>query len=358
MSVQQLLDRAVSNGEVPGILAQVWHNGDTWCGTAGVSDLESGRTRQPGDHFRIGSATKTFVAVIVLRLVADGRLSLDDTVDTWLPGVVRGNGHDGRRITVRQLLNHTSGLFNYAMDPVLIERYYTPALLEHRFDGYTPEQLVAYAMAHPPLFEPGTDWMYCNTGYVLAGMIIERITGTTFGEELKRIVTGPLELSGTYMPSRGDSGIAVPHGRYYSNLSVSRPEARIHDLTEMNVSMAWTGGGMISTAGDMLRFFGELLAGRLLPPEQQREMFTTVPTHDWHPKLPGAGYGLGVASIVLPDGTTLWGNGGAINGSWSYVFGRRDGSHLIAANVNADWTYGDWSDPIGVFTDLVAAEFG
>jgi D-alanyl-D-alanine carboxypeptidase len=110
----------------------------------------------------------------VLQLAADGELSLDDTVERWLPGVVHGSGHDGNKITIRHLLNQTSGIFNYVLDPEAVSRYVGLGFLEHRYDRYRPEQLVATAMSHPPAFEPGTNWGYSNTNFVLAGMIIEK----------------------------------------------------------------------------------------------------------------------------------------------------------------------------------------
>lgn len=353
-AAQGILDRAVTEGGLPGILAEVWRGDERWFGAAGVSDLESDRPRRQGDRFRIGSTTKTFVATMILRLVAEGRLSLDDPVDQWLPGVVQGHGHDGGRITIRQLLNHTSGIFNYSMDPGLLHRYYTVAFLEHRFDHYEPAQLVEIAMAHPPEFEPGTGWGYSNTAFILAGMIIERITETAFADELDRVIVGPLELTGTSLPRGTDSTLGVPHGRYYSK--VSRPEqaAQIFDVTELNTSAAWTAGGLISTAGDLARFFGALLAGQLLPAAEQQEMFSTIPTRGW---VPNARYGLGLASVELSGGVTVWGMGGAINGSWNYTFGSRDGRHVISSNVNGDWADGEWTNPIDIFTDLLVAEF-
>ncbi|MER6256151.1 serine hydrolase [Streptomyces sp. NPDC001584] len=116
--------------------------------------------------------------------------------------------------------------------------------------------------------------------------------------------------------------------------------------------MFWAAGGMISTAGDLNRFFGALLGGRILPPDRQRDMFTTVPTRDW---ISDAAYGLGVSSVRLPCGETVWGMGGALFGSWSYAYGARDGRQMVTTNVNGDWSDGGWDDPIGIFTDLLEA---
>ncbi|WP_433417815.1 serine hydrolase domain-containing protein [Microtetraspora malaysiensis] len=344
VEVRQVLDRAVTEGGIPGILTEIRDGHGRWFGSAGVADTATGRKRMPQHRFRIGSTTKTFVATVALQLVAEGRLSLDDTVDEWLPGLVHGNGHDGGKITIRQLLNNTSGIFNYLQDQEAVNRYPTP----------TPRQLVRIAMSRPPSFEPGTSWEYSQTNYVLAGMVIERVTGSTLAGEVSRRIARPLGLAGTYLPRGGDPKIRGPHSRHYSKLNLPDPNATIYDVTELNPSPFWAAGGMISTAGDLGRFFGALLGGRLLPPAQQKEMFTMVPTKDW---IPDTTYGLGVSSVTLSCGATVWGMGGAIFGSWTYTYGTRDGKHMIAANVNGDWAKGDWKDPIGVFTDVLRAEF-
>jgi D-alanyl-D-alanine carboxypeptidase len=313
--VQHVLDRAVAAG-LPGVLAEV-HDGDRrWFGTAGVADTASGGARQADHRFRIGSITKTFVATVVLQLVAEGKVGLDDTVDLG-------------EITVRHLLANTSGLFNYLDDLEAVNQREYP----------TPEQLVQIATAHPPAFAPGTDWAYCNTNYVLAGMLVERLTGTPLREEIARRVTRPLGLIGTYLPEATDLTIQGPHSRHYTDFAGGR-----HDITELNTTPFWAAGGMISTAGDLNRFFGALLAGELVSTDV---MFATIPTKNW---IPDTAYGLGISSLTLPCGQEVWGMGGAIFGSWSVTYGVR--GHVITANVN-----GDWGDPLGALIDVVDAEF-
>jgi D-alanyl-D-alanine carboxypeptidase len=348
--VRPLLDRAVADGGVPGILSEVRDGRWRWFGTAGVADLTAGGERSRRDRFHIGSATKTFTATVALQLVAERRLRLDDTVERWLPGLVQGNGNDGGQITVRQLLNHTSGLFDYLRDQEAVNQHEVP----------TPEQLVRVAMAHPPLFAPGASWAYGNTNYVLVGMIVERAGHLPLADQIDRRITQPLGLTGTYLPRGGDRAINGPHSRHYTKLYSPDPNAPVHDVTELNSSPFWAGGGMISTAGDLNRFFGALLGGRLLPPAQQREMFTDlVPTpQDW---VPNTEYGLGITSLDLKchpgGGPKVWGMGGAILGSWSYTYGTRDGGHLVTTNVNGDWAHGPWRTPIDIFTDVLEAEF-
>ncbi|MET9338876.1 serine hydrolase domain-containing protein [Nonomuraea sp. NPDC003804] len=348
--VQRALDNAVAHGGAPGIVAEVRDRRGRWFGSAGVADTRTGRKRQPHERFRIGSTTKAFTATVVLRLVAEGRLSLDDTVEQWLPGLVAGNGYDGREITVRQLLNHTSGIFNYGNDEKFFAKGVGAAWFEHRYDTYTPEQLVEIGLATPPRFKPGTSFLYSNTNYFLAAMIVERATGRTFAQELTRTVIRPLRLTGTSLPGT-DPKIRGPHPTHYSTLFSSDPKPEIHDATEMNQSFAWAAGGIISTTGDLQRFFGELLGGRLLPAAQQQEMFTTVETKGPVPWIPGTRYGLGVFSQRLPCGVTVWGNAGATYGSWTYAMGTRTGNHLLTSQVNGDWS------GLSVFTDTLSAEF-
>ncbi|MGW6835834.1 serine hydrolase domain-containing protein [Streptomyces sp. NPDC054949] len=343
-AVQRLLQQAVTQGGLPGILAEVYDGDRQWFGTAGVADTRTGRKRAQQDRFRIGSISKTFVAAVVMQLAAEGRLSLDDTAEQWLPGVVHGHHHDGARVNIRMLLNHTSGIFNYTDDQEALNRYET----------HPPESLVQIAMSHPPTFTPASGWAYSNTNYVLAGMIIERATGRALAEEITERISRPLGLAGTYLPHGSDPTIHGPHSRHYTKLFQTDPGAPVHDATELDSSMFWAAGGMISTAGDLNRFFRALLEGRILPPDQQRDMFTTVPTRDW---IPNAAYGLGVSSVRLPCGKTVWGMGGALFGSWSYAYGARDGKQMVITNVNGDWSSGAWDDPIEIFTDLLQARF-
>jgi D-alanyl-D-alanine carboxypeptidase len=343
-AVQQVLDQAVAGG-LPGISAEI-RSGGTWFGTAGVADLTTGQHRKPADRFRIGSTTKTFVATVVLQLVAEHRLGLDDPVERWLPGLVRGNGQDGRQVTVRELLGQTSGIFDYQGDSTLQQQSVGTPFLVHRFDRYTPEQLVRIAMANPSPFAPGTSWGYSNTNYILLGLVVERVTGHSLADEITRRIARPLGLTGTYLPSR--TSLNGPHGREYSKLFLPDPTP-IYDVTELSPSWSWAAGGLVSNVGDLTRFFGALLAGRLLPPAEQRAMFTTRPTIGW---IPDTTYGLGMSSITLSCGRVVWGMGGAISGSFSYTYGTRDGRTMLAINVN-----GDWNNPIGIFTRALEAQF-
>ncbi|GAA1937938.1 serine hydrolase domain-containing protein [Streptomyces durmitorensis] len=327
------MDAAVKDG-VPGATGQVDDRYSIWTGTSGVGDLKTGAPRSAVDRYRIGSMTKTFVATVLLQLEAEGRLDLDDKVDKWLPGVVEGNGHDGRRISVRQLLNHTSGIFSYTADPDFLERGFTEKFLEHRYDTYTPAQLVGIAMRHEPLFEPGAGWSYSNTNYTLAGMIVEKVSGHSYEDEIGRRIVKPLGLYATSVP-RTASSMPKPSSRAYSKLSLApKPTDPTHDVTELNPSAAGSAGAMVSGSGDLNRFYSALLGGKLLPAQQLKEMKTTVP-------VSGAGlitgYGLGLMKFEPSCGVSVWGHGGNIQGSASQAVTTPDGKHSLAFNFNGDW---------------------
>ncbi|WP_260867569.1 serine hydrolase [Streptomyces sp. SAJ15] len=343
-ATQKALDANVALG-VPGVVAQARDARGTWNGTSGVGNLKTKKPRGADDRFRIGSISKTFVATVVLQLEADGKLDIDDKVDKWLPGVVRGNGHDGRRITIRQLLNHSSGIYNYTEDAGFGRKILSKNFLKHRYDTFTPRQLVKTAMGHRPYFKPGADWHYSNTNYILAGMIIEKATGHPYGTEVERRVLKPLKLRSTSLPGT-KARVPGPHSRGYSTLFDTSPKAKVHDVTEMNPSWGHSAGEMISTTSDLNRFYQSLLGGRLLPAKQLKEMKTTIPMSK---EAPNARYGLGLAKIKLPCSTTVWGHDGGIHGSASLGLTTGDGRHTLAANLNGDWA--------GDFGSVMTAEF-
>ncbi|GAA0613598.1 serine hydrolase domain-containing protein [Streptomyces crystallinus] len=331
-ATQRAMDAAVRDG-VPGVVGTAVDGGRVWRGDAGVADLRTGRERGSEDRYRIGSITKTFVATVVLQLEAEGRLSLDDTVDHWLPGVVRGNGHDGTKITLRQLLNHTSGISNYTEDEAFGQRVFGPDFLKHRYDTYTPRQLVGIAMRHAPDFEPGASWHYSNTNFVLAGMVVEKATGHSYAAEIERRILRPLHLGATSLPGT-DARMPQPSGRAYSKLS-EETTGRTYDVTALNPSLAGSAGEMVSNSADLNRFYRSLLTGKLLPPRQMTEMTTTVVMD---PAAPGDRYGLGLIVNKLPCGTEVWGHGGGIHGSSTEALTTKDGRHSLAFNFNGDWS--------------------
>ncbi|GAA3163259.1 serine hydrolase domain-containing protein [Planomonospora alba] len=349
--LQRLVRRAVTEDGYPGMILGVGDGAQLWSTDAGVADTATGRPRTPQDQFRVGSITKTFTATLILQLAAEHKLSLDDTVEQWLPGLVQGNGHDGRQITIRHLLSHTSGIFAYTLDASMLEEYWSPKLLEHRFDTPSPEELVKIAVSNPADFPPGEGWFYSNTNFVLAAMIVEKADGRSYAESLEHRIARPLKLTGTYAPG-AETGFRGGHTRAYSRLMLPDADAPIHDLTEQSAAWAFGVGELISTVADLNVFLAALLKGWLLPAAQLEEMLTMTPVPDgkW---LDGYSYGLGMSSVTLPCGVTVYGHGGMFIGSWSYLYGTRDGKLITVQSVN-----GDWGDPTSaLFPGILDAAF-
>jgi D-alanyl-D-alanine carboxypeptidase len=298
-TLQRDLDQLTAES-VPGALAEVRDPTGRTTLTSGVADLRSRAAVRPDSEFRIFSYTKTFVATVVLQLAGEHRIALDAPIEHYLPGLIRGNGNDGRRITVRELLQHTSGLADYSDDLPL----FAPGqFFRHRFDHFTPRQLVTMALAHPPVAQPGTKHSYATTNYVVAGLLVEKVTGRPYSAEIIDRILRPLRLRRTYFP--GDRvGFRGPHPQGYTTLD-DRPE--LVNATKINPSVVWAGGEMISTAGDLNTFFAALLRGRLLPPHLLAQMTTTVPADDLGP---GDRYGLGLINIPLSCGGSYWAHGG------------------------------------------------
>ncbi|MGH3990081.1 MAG: serine hydrolase domain-containing protein, partial [Pseudonocardiaceae bacterium] len=287
------LDDVVAAGAV-GALAEVRDEDGVWRGTSGVAELGRTRAVPVRGRFRAGSITKTFVATVALQLAGEGRLRLADPVEAWLPGVVPG----GHRITVRHLLNHTSGLYDYLrtlpMPP-------GQEFVDNRWRTWTAAELVQRAVAQPPTFEPpGSAFAYSNTNYLLLGQIVEKVTGRSYGEEIERRVIRPLRLRGTAVPGTSPR-IRGPHPHGYVPTQ-QNGEMHLLDYTEMNPSVMGASGEMISTTADLNRFFAALLGGHLLPEPLLDEMRT--------PGVEGGRYGLGLAWRNTSCGIRVYGNDG------------------------------------------------
>ncbi|MFE6749026.1 serine hydrolase domain-containing protein [Kitasatospora purpeofusca] len=312
----------VEHGASTAALGELRENGRrVWRDAAGVTDLESKRPARADGRFRIGSVTKTFVATVVLQLVDEGRLRLDDPVERYLPGVVP----DGGAITLRQLLNHTSGLYDYLDDP----RYFfhddaslRSFLAEGRWADHSPAELIGVGTRGTPYFPPGQGWHYSNTNYVLVGEVIRHVTGRSWQSEVERRIVRPLRLDDTTFPgSRPD--IPGPHAHGYARL----PEGPA-DITLINPTVGDAAGNGISTAADLDRFHAALFGGRLLSAARLEEMTTAVPA-----PMIGAHYGLGLIRYDLPCGA-VWGHTGGVPGFSTVLLGSVDGSRQFALSFN------------------------
>jgi D-alanyl-D-alanine carboxypeptidase len=317
-SLRQLA-RGIVDAGAPGAVVLLRDRSGTRAGVAGFANLRT-RERLRADHaFRVGSVTKTFVAAVVLQLAAEGVLRLDDSVERWLPGVVPNGG----AITLRQLLNHTSGIYDYTNDFELLRTF-----VSNRLKVWAPSELVAMATRHQPLFAPGTSWAYSNTGYILLGLVVEHATGTTLAEQLRRRIFEPLALTRTSFPDVPTLARPFAHGYLRpGNGLIATPGGRPADITVYSPSWAWAAGALVSTAADLARFYGALLAGELLPAAQLGAMEATVPAGT------EGEYGLGLMTVPLSCGAA-WGHGGLVFGYTALSFASRDGRHQAVVLVN------------------------
>jgi D-alanyl-D-alanine carboxypeptidase len=266
--------------------------------------------------------TKSFVATVALQLVDEGRLSLSDTVERRLPRLLPY----GDRVTLRQLLDHTSGVPEAAI--VARERLYGG----ERFRSWTPGEIVAVIADEPQLSPSGTAFHYSNTNYVLAGLMIEQATGHSLGGEIRRRILRPLRLRDTSFPVDSPS-IAGPSARGYSldHDDQGRPTAgRLRDLTVYNPSAAWAAGNMVSDSDDIARFYRALLSGRLLSPARLAEMKA-----DGEPWASGQRYGLGLHVIDTPCGP-IFGHTGGVPGFSTVAFSSENGSRQVGLMMNAE----------------------
>jgi D-alanyl-D-alanine carboxypeptidase len=314
--LKRAAERLVRNG-APGAVVVV-RDGTVHGYAAGYASIRGKVRMTPFARFRIASLTKTFVATVVLQLAGERRLALDDPVERWLPGLVPG----GSGVTLRQLLNHTSGIYNYTDDPGFLR-----TARSHPRRVWAPRELVGIATAHPPLFPPGTSWSYSNTNYILLGLVVETATGRSVGEELSRRIFTPLGLAATSLPTT--RAMPAPFARGYlapGNGLIDSRARRLDVTTYFDPSWAWTAGAIVSNGIDLTRFYAALLDGELLSPALLAEMTTTFQRSD---------YGLGLARAEVRCGT-VWGHGGNIPGYRTLVLGRPGGGRVAVVMVNVD----------------------
>ncbi|MEU5262324.1 serine hydrolase domain-containing protein [Amycolatopsis sp. NPDC021455] len=341
--LQELLDAERDAGLI-GAFAQVRDGDRTRSLVTGLADLTTGRPPRADFRHRAGGVIKSFVAVVVLQLAGEGRLDLDAAVGRYLPEVVPGDR--GRQVTVRMLLNHTSGIGDY------LERFSatTEKLAEAGTRTFAPAELVRMGLDLPPAGAPGSKWSYANTNYIVLGLLIERLTGRPYGAELAERVFGPLGLTGTSLPGT-DPAIPGPHQRAYLPMA----DGSVRDCTSYDMSAFWAAGELISTAADINTFYRALLRGEVLEPGLLREMKDTVP---FNPKAPGAGgYGLGILWFGSKRGP-VWGHNGLAPGHTTYCSNSEDAETqlTLAETYNLYEPLGSHSHPITAARQAFTAE--
>jgi D-alanyl-D-alanine carboxypeptidase len=278
---------------------------------------------QATDRFRIASITKPFVATVALQLAAERRLRLDDSVERWLPGLIP----NGQAITLRQLLGHTSGLFDYGQDTAWVR-----ARIASPSREWSARELLRIAVSHPPLFAPGARWAYSNTNYVVLGLVVEVVSGRTLEQELQSRIFRRLGLHATSYPHGTQVSGRFAHGYVGASPQVPIPRGNLLDVTTVLSPSAWGAGQMASNVDDLTRFFSALLGGRLLPPSRLTAMKAD-------PK--GAEYGLGLMIAYTACGTAF-GHRGDVPGYRSEAWATANGRRAAAVMVNIDTTRVPW----------------
>ncbi|MFF7725361.1 serine hydrolase domain-containing protein [Streptomyces sp. NPDC008001] len=332
-ALQRDLDGIVAAG-APGAIAEVREGDRVWRVSSGAADLQDGRQAKPGDRFRAGSVTKSFVATVVLQLVGEGRIGLDDPIGRHLPGLVP-DGDDGKPVTVRQLLGHTSGLPNYTD---VLRRGDDPIRkLQH--SRYTPRELVELALKEPRQFNPGQPgkWAYSNTNYVVLAMLIEKTTGRTLDREIDGRIVRPLHLTGTSVPT--SPRLTGRHLNGYERLPGETAPA---DFTDFSPTAFWGPGNIVSTTADLNRFYRALSGGKLLPSHLWAEMQAFGATD----RGPERSYGLGLESraAYCPGEKPVWGHTGSVPGYGTFSFTSADGKRQITLAVNTSLTMPEKAD--------------
>ncbi|MER7078093.1 D-alanyl-D-alanine carboxypeptidase [Saccharopolyspora kobensis] len=301
----------------PGAAVYADSGAGPWELSAGTAKYGTVRSITSADHYRIGSQTKTFTAVVTMQLVDEGEVVLDEPIERYLPGLVAGNGHDGNAITVRQLLQHTSG----------IPTNNNPTPKANPDGTYELIELVRDGLSHPSVSEPGAEFHYSNTNYEILGMLIEEVTGAPVGQEITNRIIQPLGLTDTSYPAAGDRSIPAPLINGYIGGRIP-PFFLWIDATAFEPSFFGPAGGMISTQQDITRFYQAVVAGELTSPESLAEMRRTVPAH-------GAEVGLGLISYTLSCGAVTWGHNGMVPGFMSNTEVTADGRNA-ATVTNAN----------------------
>lgn len=301
----------------PGAMARLNDRNTVHWAAVGVADRKSGRAISNVDRFRIGSVTKVFSAVVLLQLVDEQKLRLDAPVNRYLPGLLPDD-----RITVRHVLSHRSGLHDYTNE--MFART-VPGFEAVRTKVFSYRQLVNRSLSKPRTTEPGGAYSYSNTNFVVAGMLIEKLTGHSVRTEYQNRIIDPLKLRDTLYVHPGTK-IPGRHARGY--LTPDAAGAALVDSTEQTVSWAQSAGAMISSTRDLNTFLSALLGGRLTSRDQLAQM------ERWVPAGTSQAYGLGLRRRDLSCGISVYGHTGAVQGYYTYAFASKDGRRSLAAVAN------------------------
>ncbi|MCZ4124927.1 serine hydrolase domain-containing protein [Streptomyces sp. H39-S7] len=331
------LDAAMENvhrAGMPGLFAEVRDGEQVWCGAAGVADVATGRAVTADMRHRVGSITKTFTAAAILQQVEQGRIGLDTPIGHYLPQLVPGER--GSAITIRMLLNHTSGLAEYLpyaypslkAFPVLADTS-PQSLDDNRFTRFHHAELIEMGVSAPAVGAPGGPLgVYSNTNYLLLVELLRQVTGTTAERYITRNVIERAGLRHTSFPA--DPYVKGPHSQIYESWFGMIDPPRDYSVYDMS----WVGpaASLISTVTDLNRFFRELLAGEIVSPSSLEQMRRTVPVVSQEGKT--IDYGLGLHPTEAPHQGTFWGHGGTVWGAGTLSMIRADGKRQMSVAVN------------------------
>ncbi|MCC6712726.1 MAG: beta-lactamase family protein [Candidatus Dadabacteria bacterium] len=315
-ALQAMVDKTATELMAPGALVLLRTPEGDFTVSYGTTELGAASPPTADTHFRIASNTKTITAALIMLLAEEGKLRLDDPVSKYVPGVPNGD-----KITIAELLEMRSGLYNYTAAPELSE-----SMDRDPARARTPAELLAIAFKRPPGFQPGAEYEYNNTNYALLGLIVEKLNGKPLAEVMKERLFEPLGMKQTYLPESADTAIPEPytHGYGYGSVAavltddapyppdiVAAARAgtlKPKDFTGLNHSFAWAAGGVISTANDMATWIEALVSGKVLDAEYQRKWLGGFKPQD--PDKPdGQQYGYGIVRLSWGPNTIYFHGG-------------------------------------------------
>ncbi|MFE9622852.1 serine hydrolase domain-containing protein [Streptomyces sp. NPDC006527] len=317
-SVLNVQKQAIANG-APGALTRIDSGTSTYRISTGWADTAAHTAMDADRRFRVGSVSKSFTTVVLMQLVAEGLVDLDASANTYLSKPLPDD-----RITVRHLLSHRSGLWDYTNEMF----YYTvPGFESVRNKVFTYQELIDLSTAHKVNNEPGAAYSYSNTNFVVLGQLIEHITGTPMATHYQQRIFTPLQLKNTsYVHPQ--TTIAGSYARGY--LRQDDTTLPLVDSTEQTVSWAQSAGAVISNSADLNRFFSSLVSGKLVPPAQLQEMMSMVPVNSDGTQS----YGLGLRGRQLSCGVKVYGHTGTVQGYYTYAFTTADGKRSMTSMAN------------------------
>jgi D-alanyl-D-alanine carboxypeptidase len=324
LALHESVARRLAEADAPGALVGIWYPGQgVWTHAAGIGNLETAAPVTLDDHVRIASNTKTIVATVVLQLVDEGLISLDDTLEEYVPGVPNGD-----QITIRQVLGMDAGIADYIAVREIAQEYVVDPMLD-----FGPDQILEVIRESTPDYAPGERVQYSNSNYILLGFLIEAVTGQSPATEVQRRVFDPLGMTSSSFPLTAWMPEPAMHG--YSAAALGDP---LVDVTRSNPDLPWTAGAVISTLADVRTWVVALAEGTLLTPETQAARLQTRSLTE-HPLI--VGYGLGVLTM-----NGMIGHNGGIAGYSSWMLYDPETAATIIVVVNRSGEKGGTADPI------------